>query len=100
MAKVLYEKDGRIARVTLNRPDVLNAIDDDLPRELEEAVERANGDAGREAAHGDQQSYQAHRRLRGDVVQAFSLADARGAFMHPNRSVRLRSRVRAVPCRA
>lgn len=46
MAKVLYEKDGRIARVTLNRPDVLNAIDNDLPRELADAVERANADAG------------------------------------------------------
>ena len=46
MATVLYEKDGRIARVTLNRPDVLNAIDDDLPRELEEAVGRANADPG------------------------------------------------------
>ena len=28
MPKVLYERDGRIARITLNRPDVLNAIDD------------------------------------------------------------------------
>jgi len=46
MAKVLYEKDGRIGRVTLNRPEVLNAIDDDLPRELAEAVERANADPG------------------------------------------------------
>ncbi len=46
MAKVLYEKDGRIGRITLNRPDVLNAIDDDMPRELEEAVARANEDAG------------------------------------------------------
>jgi enoyl-CoA hydratase len=46
MAKVLYEKDGRIARITLNRPDVLNAIDDDLPAELAEAVQRANGDQG------------------------------------------------------
>jgi enoyl-CoA hydratase len=31
MEKVLYEKDGRIGRITLNRPDVMNAIDDDLP---------------------------------------------------------------------
>jgi enoyl-CoA hydratase len=48
MAKVLYERDGRIARVTLNRPEVLNAIDDDLPRELAAAVERADAD---EAVH-------------------------------------------------
>jgi enoyl-CoA hydratase len=44
MPKVLYERDGRIARVTLNRPEVLNAIDDDLPRELAAAVERADRD--------------------------------------------------------
>jgi enoyl-CoA hydratase len=48
MAKVLYESDGRIARITLNRPEVLNAIDDDLPRELAAAVERADTD---EAVH-------------------------------------------------
>lgn len=45
MPRVLYELDGRIARITLNRPDVLNAIDDELPVELEAAVERANSDA-------------------------------------------------------
>jgi len=48
MAKVLYERDGRISRITLNRPEVLNAIDDDLPRELAAAVERADTD---EAVH-------------------------------------------------
>jgi enoyl-CoA hydratase len=45
MAKVLYERDGRIARITLNRPDVLNAIDDDVPRELAACVECADNDA-------------------------------------------------------
>jgi enoyl-CoA hydratase/carnithine racemase len=44
MPKVLYERDGRIARITLNRPEVLNAIDDDLPRELADAVARADSD--------------------------------------------------------
>lgn len=44
MPKVLYEKDGRIARITLNRPDVMNAIDDDLPGELAAAVARADAD--------------------------------------------------------
>jgi enoyl-CoA hydratase len=46
MAKVLFERDGRIARVTLNRPEVLNAIDDDVPRELAGAVEKADADDG------------------------------------------------------
>jgi enoyl-CoA hydratase len=46
MPRVLYDKDGRIARITLNRPEVLNAIDDEMPAELEAAVERANADAG------------------------------------------------------
>ena len=44
MSKVLYERDGRIARIVLNRPEVMNAIDDDLPRELAEAVARADAD--------------------------------------------------------
>ena len=46
MDKVLYEKDGRIARITLNRPDVLNAIDDEVPVLLQQAVERADADPG------------------------------------------------------
>lgn len=41
-----YEIDGRIARITLNRPDRLNAITDNSGRELREAVERANADDG------------------------------------------------------
>jgi len=46
MAGVLYERDGRIGRITLNRPGVLNAIDADMPRELVAAVEEADADAG------------------------------------------------------
>lgn len=45
MPKVLYERDGRLARITLNRPEVLNAIDDDLPGELADAVGRADADS-------------------------------------------------------
>jgi enoyl-CoA hydratase len=41
---VLYAKDGRIARITLNRPEKLNAINDAMPRELREAVATANAD--------------------------------------------------------
>ncbi|MCA0871776.1 crotonase/enoyl-CoA hydratase family protein [Seohaeicola saemankumensis] len=46
MSVVTYEKDGRIARVTLNRPDVMNAINDELPVELAGAVARADADPG------------------------------------------------------
>ena len=44
MAKVLFEKDGRIGRITLNRPGVMNAIDDDLPHELASVVAEADHD--------------------------------------------------------
>jgi enoyl-CoA hydratase len=45
---VLYQRDGRIARITLNRPEKLNAINDAMPRELRAAVAEANRD---EAVH-------------------------------------------------
>jgi len=41
---VLYQPDGRIARLTLNRPEKLNAIDDGMPQALSDAVARANED--------------------------------------------------------
>ncbi len=44
MTKVLFEKTGRIGRITLNRPEVLNAIDGDVPRLLSDAVAAANAD--------------------------------------------------------
>jgi enoyl-CoA hydratase len=46
MPGVLYERDGRIGRITLNRPEVLNAIDVAMPEELAAAVGQANADAG------------------------------------------------------
>ena len=39
-----YAVAGRIARITLNRPARLNAIDDKMPREIRRAVEAANED--------------------------------------------------------
>ena len=39
-----YALDGRIARITLNRPERLNAINEKMPREIRGAVEAANED--------------------------------------------------------
>jgi enoyl-CoA hydratase len=39
-----YAVAGRIARITLNRPARLNAIDDRMPREIRRATEQANAD--------------------------------------------------------
>src|SRR5918999_1710936 len=44
METLTYEVDGRVARITLNRPERGNGITLDTPRELSECVERANLD--------------------------------------------------------
>ncbi len=41
---VLYRVDGRVATITLNRPERMNAISMAMPTELAAAVERANRD--------------------------------------------------------
>lgn len=45
---ITYEKDddmdGRVARITLDRPERFNAISERMPGEIREAVERANAD--------------------------------------------------------
>ena len=42
---VLYERDGRVATVTLNRPERMNTMGDDLPERALEALQRAADDA-------------------------------------------------------
>jgi enoyl-CoA hydratase len=44
LSTMLYERDGRIARITLNRPERGNGITLAMPRELADCVERANLD--------------------------------------------------------
>ena len=41
---IRYEVDGPVATITLNRPEVLNAMGGGMTRELLDAVERANDD--------------------------------------------------------
>ncbi len=43
---ISYEVDGRVATITLNRPERMNAIDGRMPSELADAVARANADNG------------------------------------------------------
>jgi enoyl-CoA hydratase len=44
--RVLVRQDGRVLTLTLNRPDVLNAIDAMMVEALDDVVGRAAGDAG------------------------------------------------------
>ena len=44
MNTLTYEVAGRVARITLDRPERANAITLEMPRELAECVERANLD--------------------------------------------------------
>lgn len=79
MSKVLYAPDGRIGRITLNRPDALNAIDDEVPGLLSAAVAEANADpevhvivlagAGRSFCAGYDLTYYAEGNGSGDVTQ-------------------------------
>lgn len=41
---VLYRREGRLGRITLNRPHKLNAINEEMPARLAEAVAEANRD--------------------------------------------------------
>ena len=45
MSAVKVERLGRIARVTLNRPEVKNAFNDEIVLELEEAFKTLAGEA-------------------------------------------------------
>jgi enoyl-CoA hydratase len=47
---VSYEKDGRIARITLNRPEAMNALDDAMNDALAEAWDAFAGDDGLDLA--------------------------------------------------
>ncbi len=44
MAHVTYEKDGRVGRITLNRPEVMNAISLEMPGQIAAAVAQAEAD--------------------------------------------------------
>jgi enoyl-CoA hydratase len=44
LGTMTYERDGRVARITLNRPERGNGITLEMPRELAACVERANLD--------------------------------------------------------
>ena len=41
---VLYEADGNVVRITLNRPTVLNAMNKNVQRLLNAALDRAEAD--------------------------------------------------------
>ncbi|QXJ25633.1 enoyl-CoA hydratase/isomerase family protein [Actinomadura graeca] len=43
-ATILYEVDDAVATITLNRPEVMNALSFDLERELHDALRRAGAD--------------------------------------------------------
>ncbi len=76
---VILEKDARIGRIYLNRPEVMNAINDKLPNDLADCVEAANQDddihviilAGRGEAFcaGYDLTYYAEGNGAGDVTQ-------------------------------
>src|SRR6516225_5473954 len=43
---LIYARRGRVVEITLNRPDILNALSVELYSELGEAIGEANSDSG------------------------------------------------------
>ena len=41
---IIYQETDNIAQITLNRPEVLNALNDQMLKELPDAVARASKD--------------------------------------------------------
>ena len=76
---VILEKEGRIGRIFLNRPDVLNAINDEVPHDLAACVDQANRDdeihvivlagKGQGFCAGYDLAYYAEGNGSGDVTQ-------------------------------
>ena len=44
MPSVIFKKENRIGRVILNRPNKMNAINDSMPKEIENAIQLADSD--------------------------------------------------------
>lgn len=80
MSTVLYAKDGRVATITLNRPDRMNTMGDDLPERALEALERAADDqdvwvviltgAGRAFCAGGDLGAMAERKTARDLANS------------------------------
>ena len=95
LSTLTYEVDGRIARITLDRPERGNGITLEMPRELAACVERADLDP---EVHVDRAVRQRHgllRRLRprrlgrGDDASGFGVGAApRGLAARSRRSRR------------
>ncbi len=77
---VLYEQNDHIATITLNRPDALNAINRQLRRELNEAVERFDQDPEARAAivTGAGRAFCAGRDLKERAADNAAGVQARG----------------------
>ena len=43
---ILVEREGRIAKLILNRPEKLNALNDRMESELQDAIQALNDDDG------------------------------------------------------
>ncbi len=87
MSEVLYEQDGPVVTITINRPDVMNAVDPATARQLHDAVVRFRDDSSAAAliltgsgerafsAGGDLKAMTRHERFtpetRGEPYRAY-----------------------------
>ena len=90
---VLYEKQGHVATITLNRPDALNSINRQLRGELADAITRVDGDAdvfvgiitgaGRAFCAGRDLKERAEDNAQGVQARAFHSMTKESPYMWP-----------------
>lgn len=64
--KLLYKLENDVAVISLNQPEIMNAISPDFARELESAIDRASSEARAIALLGSERAFSAGANLKSD----------------------------------
>src|SRR5450759_726928 len=98
MEPVIYEQDGRIARVTLNRPEAMNSLNPPLIEGLHDAVQRVTEDEEVRVMvlTGDERAFSAGADLK-YIRKALDDLDVWYRYLHRLKAVQAEMEAAPVP---